>query len=156
MSFSISVVSMHKVTKRDSSSQGTKVSIKGIIVSRSPESPHVWTSHSWYPVPASPRGVFHCTNKACRFTWHRDGVGAYNIRQKYRGDFGVPHVVAEMAPATGIRYDEKLSSSATDSYNMVSPLAKRTHSTYNCSIKLSFTEMDAGERNAKRRRSAGC
>ena len=53
-------------------------------------------------------------------------------------------------------YDEKLSSSATDSYQMVSSLAKRTHSTYNCSIKLSFTEMDAGERNAKRRRSAGC
>jgi putative transposase len=54
---------------------------------------------------SKPKGrVFHCTNKACRFSWHRDGVGAYNIRQKYRGDFGVPHVVAEMAPATGIRY----------------------------------------------------
>lgn len=54
---------------------------------------------------SKPKGrMFHCTNKACRFTWHRDGVGAYNIRQKYRGEFGVPHVVAEMAPATGIRY----------------------------------------------------
>jgi putative transposase len=54
---------------------------------------------------SKPQGrVFRCTNKACRFTWHRDGVGAYNIRQKYRGEFGVPHVVAEMAPATGIRY----------------------------------------------------
>ncbi len=54
---------------------------------------------------SKPKGrVFHCTNKACRFTWHRDGVGAYNIRQKYRGEFGVPHVVAEMAPATGIRH----------------------------------------------------
>jgi len=54
---------------------------------------------------SKPKGrVFHCTNKACRFTWHRDGVGAYNIRQKYRGEFGIPHVVAEMAPATGIRY----------------------------------------------------
>ncbi len=53
---------------------------------------------------SKPKGrVFHCTNKACRFTWHRDGVGAYNIRQKYRGEFGIPHVVAEMAPATGIR-----------------------------------------------------
>ncbi len=52
-----------------------------------------------------PQGrVFHCTNKACRFTWHRDAVGACNIRHKYRGEFGVPHVVAEMAPATGIRF----------------------------------------------------
>ncbi len=48
--------------------------------------------------------VFHCTKKGCRFTWHRDGVGACNIRHKYRGEFGVPHVVAEMAPATGIRF----------------------------------------------------
>ncbi len=52
-----------------------------------------------------PQGrVFHCTNKACRFTWHRDAVGACNIRHKYRGEFGIPHVVAEMAPATGIRF----------------------------------------------------
>ena len=48
--------------------------------------------------------VFQCTNKACRFTWHRDGVGACNIRHKYRGEFGAPHVVAEMAPATDIRF----------------------------------------------------
>src|SRR5712692_5291128 len=27
--------------------------------------------------------VFHCTNKQCGFTWHRDGVGACNIRRKY-------------------------------------------------------------------------
>jgi len=27
-----------------------------------------------------------------------------NIRYKYRGEFGVPHVVADMAPATGIRH----------------------------------------------------
>ncbi len=27
-----------------------------------------------------------------------------NIRYKYRGEFGVPHVVAAMAPATGIRH----------------------------------------------------
>jgi putative transposase len=52
-----------------------------------------------------PQGrVFHCTKKQCGFTWHRDGVGACNIRYKYRGEFGVPHVVAEMAPATGIRF----------------------------------------------------
>ncbi len=51
-----------------------------------------------------PGRVFHCTNKQCRFSWHRDGVGACNIRHKYRGEFGIPHVVAEMAPATGIRF----------------------------------------------------
>jgi len=27
-----------------------------------------------------------------------------NIRYKYRGEFGVPHVVADMAPAAGIRH----------------------------------------------------
>lgn len=48
--------------------------------------------------------VFHCTNKACRFSWHRDGVGACNIRQKYRGEFGVPHVVGGMAPPTGMGF----------------------------------------------------
>jgi putative transposase len=48
--------------------------------------------------------VFHCTQKECGFTWHRDGVGAYNIRQKYRGEFGIPHVVGGMAPPIGLRY----------------------------------------------------
>ena len=48
--------------------------------------------------------VFHCTNKKCGFTWHRDGVGAYNMRQKYRGEFGIPHVVGDMAPPTGLRF----------------------------------------------------
>jgi len=47
--------------------------------------------------------VFHCTNRKCEFTWHRDGVGALNIRAKYRGDFG-SHVVGAMAPPTSIRY----------------------------------------------------
>jgi putative transposase len=47
--------------------------------------------------------MFHCTNKRCGFTWHRDGVGAVNIRAKYRGDFG-SHVVGAMAPPTSIRY----------------------------------------------------
>jgi putative transposase len=47
---------------------------------------------------------FRCTNRLCRWVWHRDGVGAYNIRQKYRGEFGSPHVVADMAPATGMRF----------------------------------------------------
>ena len=43
---------------------------------------------------SSPRGrVFRCTNKRCQWSYHRDGVGAVNIRYKYRGEFGVPHVV---------------------------------------------------------------
>jgi len=49
-----------------------------------------------------PRGrIYHCSR--CGFTWHRDGVGAMNIRAKYRGDFG-SHVVGGMAPPTSIRY----------------------------------------------------
>ena len=48
--------------------------------------------------------VFRCTNKQCRFVWHRDGVGAVNIRYKYRGEFGVPHVVGAMAPPAGLRF----------------------------------------------------
>src|SRR5713101_649738 len=46
--------------------------------------------------------VFRCPK--CGWTYHRDGVGAMNIRYKYRGEFGVPHVVADMAPAVGIRH----------------------------------------------------
>jgi putative transposase len=45
--------------------------------------------------------VFHCTNKRCGFTWHRDGVGAVNIRRKYL-DLGP--VVGAMASPTGMRY----------------------------------------------------
>ncbi|MGH2478759.1 MAG: RNA-guided endonuclease InsQ/TnpB family protein, partial [Ktedonobacteraceae bacterium] len=52
---------------------------------------------------SSPKGRnFTCTK--CGYRGHRDGVGAMNIRYKYRGEFGVPHVVAAMAPATGIRF----------------------------------------------------
>ena len=40
----------------------------------------------------------------CGFTYHRDGVGAINIRQKYLGRLGVP-VVAAMAPPVGIRLE---------------------------------------------------
>lgn len=40
----------------------------------------------------------------CSFRFHRDGVGAMNIRYKYREEFGVPHVVGVMAPPTGMRY----------------------------------------------------
>jgi putative transposase len=46
--------------------------------------------------------VFHCTNKRCGFTWHRDGVGAINIRQKY---LGCGPVVGDMAPPIGMRYE---------------------------------------------------
>lgn len=50
-----------------------------------------------------PRGrVYRCS--ACGFTFHRDAVGAINIRAKYQGKFGYPLVVADMAPATGIRF----------------------------------------------------
>ena len=49
-----------------------------------------------------------CTS--CGFTSHRDGVGAINIRQKYRGLLG-QHVVAEkvsdrMAPPVYLRISE--------------------------------------------------
>lgn len=40
----------------------------------------------------------------CGFTYHRDGVGAINIRQKYLGCLGVP-VVADMAPPQGFRLE---------------------------------------------------
>ena len=40
----------------------------------------------------------------CGFTYHRDGVGAINIRQKYLGHLGVP-VVATMASPIGIRLE---------------------------------------------------
>ena len=54
---------------------------------------------------SKPKGrVFHCTNPHCGWTGHRDGVGARNIRYKYRGEFGLPHVVGAMAPPTGIRF----------------------------------------------------
>ncbi len=48
--------------------------------------------------------VFRCTNKHCGWSFHRDGVGAINIRKKYREEFGVPLVVGDMAPPIGIRY----------------------------------------------------
>ena len=40
----------------------------------------------------------------CGFQYHRDGVGAVNIRQKYLGHLGVP-VVAAMAPPVGFRLE---------------------------------------------------
>jgi putative transposase len=52
---------------------------------------------------SKPQGrVFHCTNKRGGFSWHRDGVGACNIRRKYL-DLGP--VVGVMAPPTGMRFN---------------------------------------------------
>jgi putative transposase len=48
--------------------------------------------------------VFRCTNKRCRWTYHRDGVGAINIRQKYLGISNSSPVVGVMAPPTGLRF----------------------------------------------------
>ena len=39
--------------------------------------------------------VFRCTNKRCRWTYHRDGVGAINIRQKYLG-------ISNSSPVVGV------------------------------------------------------
>ena len=47
---------------------------------------------------------------SCGFTYHRDGVGAINIRRKYLGHFDVP-VAAAMIPPRGIRLIPRLSSS---------------------------------------------
>ena len=43
---------------------------------------------------------FRC---GCGFRYHRDGVGAYNIRAKYLGGMGSP-VVGAMASPIGVRY----------------------------------------------------
>lgn len=48
--------------------------------------------------------VFRCVNPQCCWIWHRDGVGAINIRKKYRGEFACPLVVGVMAPPTSMRY----------------------------------------------------
>ena len=42
----------------------------------------------------------------CGFQYHRDGVGAINIRKKYQGHLGVP-VEAAMAPPIGIRLEAR-------------------------------------------------
>jgi len=46
--------------------------------------------------------VFCCPK--CQWRYHRDGVGAINIRAKYREEFGRPHVVGHMARPTSMRY----------------------------------------------------
>ena len=44
--------------------------------------------------------------KACGFTYHRDGVGAINIRKKYLGHLTVP-VAAAMIPPRGFRLETR-------------------------------------------------
>lgn len=44
---------------------------------------------------------FKCSK--CGFCFHRDGVGAINIRSKYQGNFG-SLVVGDMAPPIGMRF----------------------------------------------------
>ena len=46
----------------------------------------------------------------CGYKYHRDGVGAINIRQKYLGRLGDP-VVADMAPPLGFRLEAPVASS---------------------------------------------
>ncbi len=43
--------------------------------------------------------VFRCPT--CHWTYHRDGVGAINIRQKYLGSLPV---IGDMAPPIGMRF----------------------------------------------------
>ena len=40
----------------------------------------------------------------CGFQYHRDGLGAYNIRRKYLGELETPQVVGAMASPIGVRY----------------------------------------------------
>jgi putative transposase len=59
----------------------------------------------------SPNGrVFTCVNKACKWQYHRDGVGAINIRRKY---LGLGPVVGDMAPPTGMRFRHHSSRSSS-------------------------------------------
>jgi putative transposase len=53
-----------------------------------------------------PKGrLYRCRNKQCGFVFHRDGVGAINIRQKYTAS---GPVVGAMASPTGVRYQAHL------------------------------------------------
>jgi putative transposase len=59
----------------------------------------------------SPSGrVFTCTKKECKWQYHRDGVGAINIRRKYLGS---GPVVGDMAPPTGMRHHAHSSRSSS-------------------------------------------
>jgi putative transposase len=57
-----------------------------------------------------PKGrLYRCRNKQCGFVYHRDGVGAMNIRKKYTNSGSV---VGAMASPTGVRYHAHLPRSA--------------------------------------------
>ena len=45
--------------------------------------------------------VFRCTKKTCQWQYHRDGVGAINIRRKYLASLPV---VGDMAPPISMRF----------------------------------------------------
>ena len=53
--------------------------------------------------------LYRCRNALCSFVFHRDGVGAINIRRTYTGS-GL--VVGAMASPTGVRYHAHLSRSS--------------------------------------------
>ena len=53
--------------------------------------------------------LYRCRNPLCSFVFHRDGVGAINIRRTYTGS-GL--VVGAMASPTGVRYSAHLSRSS--------------------------------------------
>jgi putative transposase len=53
--------------------------------------------------------LYRCRNPLCAFAFHRDGVGAINIRRTYSGS-GL--VVGAMASPTGVRYHAHLSRSS--------------------------------------------
>jgi putative transposase len=53
--------------------------------------------------------LYRCRNALCTFVFHRDGVGAVNIRRTYTGS-GL--VVGAMASPTGVRYHAHLSRSS--------------------------------------------
>jgi putative transposase len=58
---------------------------------------------------SAPAGrIQRCADRCCRWQGHRDGVGAANIRAKYRGEMGSRHVVGAMAPPTGCGYVPQL------------------------------------------------
>jgi putative transposase len=68
---------------------------------------------------SKPQGrVFNCTNKACTWQYHRDGVGAINIRRKYL-DHGP--VVGDMTPPTGMRYNPHSSRSSLSNRREIEP-----------------------------------
>ena len=59
--------------------------------------------HSWIGTSSHLTKRICCVAEAV-FTWHRDGVGAINIRSKYREEFGIPLVVGVITPPIGLRY----------------------------------------------------